>query len=63
MLKSVLGVKRQSRDQWDVTLCLVLVVKLSVICVLSLGSLITKITSSAIFSRKDLTRWSIDRKR
>lgn len=56
MPRSVLGAKKQSRDQWDVTLCHVRAVKVFVICALNLGNLTTKIILSATFLRKDLTK-------
>jgi len=56
MPRFALGVKKQLRDQWDVTSCYVLAVKVFVICVLNLGSLIIKTISSVIFLRKSLMR-------
>lgn len=54
MQKYVLGVRKQLKDQWDVILWLVLVAKISVICVLNLGSPITKTILNAIYTNKGL---------
>ena len=63
MLKYVHGARKLWRGRWVATSWLALVARIFVICVLDLGSQTTKIISSAIFTRKNQTRWSTVRKR
>jgi hypothetical protein len=52
MQKSVLGVKKQSKDQWDAILWHVPAAKAFVICAHNLGNLIIKIILNATYIRK-----------
>lgn len=54
MQKYALGVRKQLKDLWVVILWLVLVAKISVICVLNLGSPITKTILNVIYTNKGL---------
>jgi hypothetical protein len=60
-LSYVLGVKKPFNDLLGAILCHAYVEKRFAICVRDLGSLITKIISNVIFTRKNRMKWKIDK--
>lgn len=61
-LNYALGVIRLWREVKVVTLWLVCVERVFAICAVSLGSLITKITSNAIYLRKEMMMKLVEKK-